>query len=532
MKDGSTASLEAPASNAWRTATGLWLALVLTLLWVYREGYASLVELWSKSETYTHGFVVPLISLWLAWRVRGRLKGLVPSPSGLALLGMLLVALVWLLGDLVAVNALVHPALVALVVLSFVAVFGTSIARQLMFPLGFLFFAVPMGDFMLPWLMDRTADFTVLALRLTGIPVYREGLQFVIPSGTWSVVEACSGIRYLIASLMVGCLFAYLSYSSLRKRWLFMLVALLVPLLANWMRAYIIVMIGHLSGNELATGVDHLIYGWVFFGAVILAMLFIGARWADPVDADQTDAAVVVGKTPVKTSVRALSWTAAFSAAVLVAPQVLLQGLQSSINPASPVLARVAAAEPWQPTTSHASDWVPAFQNPSDESRHSFAAAAGPTVDLGISYYRQQGRDRKLVSSSNALVRSDDERWAQVQRGVHSVVMDGQPLVVQTAVLRDRSSSLTSNAVRLRVWRFYWVDNRFIVSDVQAKLLGALQLLQGEGDDAAILVLSTPLDDRLPEVQRVSAADELLTGFLQAQSAPLQSALLTTQQGR
>jgi hypothetical protein len=76
------------------------------------------------------------------------------------------------------------------------------------------------------------------------------------------------------------------------------------------------------------------------------------------------------------------------------------------------------------------------------------------------------------------------------------------------------------------------VDNRLIASDVQAKLLGALQLLQGEGDDAAILVLSTPLDDRLPEVQRMSAADELLTGFLQAQSAPLQSALLTTQQGR
>ncbi len=532
MKDRSTASLEAPISNAWRTATGLWLILLVTLLWVYREGFASLVELWSKSETYTHGFVVPLISLWLAWRARGRLKGLAPSPSGLALLVMLLVALVWMLGDLVSINALVHPALVALVILSFVAVFGTSIARALMFPLGFLFFAVPMGDFMLPWLMDRTADFTVLALRLTGIPVYREGLQFVIPSGTWSVVEACSGIRYLIASLMVGCLFAYLSYNSLRKRWLFMLVALLVPLLANWMRAYMIVMIGHLSDNELATGVDHLIYGWVFFGAVILAMLFIGARWADPVDADQTEAAVVVDKRPLKTSVCALWGTAAASAVMLIAPQVLLQGLQGSINPALPVLAHVAAAEPWQPTSPPASDWIPAFQNPSGESRHSFAAAAGFTVDLGISYYRQQGRDRKLVSSSNALVLSDDQRWAQVQSGVHSVPVGGEPLAVQTAILRDRSVSITSSGKRLRVWRFYWVGHRFTSSDVQAKLLGALQLLRGQGDDAAIVVVSTPLDDRLPDQQRVPAADELLTSFLQAQSTPLQSMLRTTQQGR
>ena len=82
------------------------------------------------------------------------------------------------------------------------------------FPLGFLFFAVPIGDFMLPQLMEWTADFTVLALRLSGVPVYREGLQFIIPSGAWSVVEACSGIRYMIASVTVGCLFAYLSYRA------------------------------------------------------------------------------------------------------------------------------------------------------------------------------------------------------------------------------------------------------------------------------------------------------------------------------
>ena len=104
----------------------------------------------------------------------------------------------------------------------------------------------------MPWLMESTADFTVSALVLTGIPVYREGHQFIIPSGAWSVVEACSGVRYLIASLMVGALFAYLNYRSMRRRWLFMGVALVVPIVANWVRAYLIVMIGHLSNNKLA----------------------------------------------------------------------------------------------------------------------------------------------------------------------------------------------------------------------------------------------------------------------------------------
>jgi exosortase len=124
----------------------------------------------------------------------------------------------------------------------------------LIFPLLFLFFAVPVGDFLLPRLMEWTADFTVQALRLTGIPVFREGQNFVIPSGNWSVVEACSGIRYLIASLTVRTLYAYLTYTSLKRRLTFILVSLLVPILANWFRAYMIVMLGHLSGNKLATG--------------------------------------------------------------------------------------------------------------------------------------------------------------------------------------------------------------------------------------------------------------------------------------
>jgi exosortase len=60
------------------------------------------------------------------------------------------------------------------------------------------------------------------------------------------------------------------------------LVSIAVPVVANWLRAYMIVMIGHLSGNTLAVGVDHLIYGWVFFGVVIMMMFMVGARWAEP----------------------------------------------------------------------------------------------------------------------------------------------------------------------------------------------------------------------------------------------------------
>ena len=131
--------------------------------------------------------------------------------------------------------------------------------------------------------MEHTADFTVAALRLTGIPVYREGQFFTIPTGSWSVVEACSGLRYLIASVTVGVLYAYLTYRSPARRAAFVAASIVVPIVANWVRAYMIVMIGHLSGMKYAVGVDHLIYGWVFFGIVMLLLFWIGSFWREDV---------------------------------------------------------------------------------------------------------------------------------------------------------------------------------------------------------------------------------------------------------
>jgi exosortase A len=270
------------ARRPWPRALGALALLLAALLWLYRDTALGMVGIWLRSETFTHAFTVPPISLWLIWRRRAQLARLTPRPVPWLLLPMALVALAWLAGQLVVVNAITQFALVTLLVLSVPAVLGWQVADAIRFPLLFLYFAVPFGEFLMPLLMDWTADFTVWALQRTGIPVLREGLQFTIPSGQWSVEAACSGIRYLMASLMVGVLFAYLNYRSMLRRWVFVGVSILVPIVANWVRAYLIVLLGHLSGNELATGADHLVYGWLFFGLVIVLLLALGAMWSQP----------------------------------------------------------------------------------------------------------------------------------------------------------------------------------------------------------------------------------------------------------
>ncbi|OYV01772.1 MAG: exosortase A, partial [Burkholderiales bacterium PBB5] len=200
-------TMQAPTlSPGWKRALLALVALWLVTGWQYRDTVLAMTTIWDTRETFTHAWVVPPIAF--------------------------------------------------LFVLAVPTLLGWPVARVLAFPLGFIFFCVPVGEFLSPTLMTWTANFTVVALRASGIPVYQEGLQFVIPSGRWSVIEACSGIRYLIASIMVGTLFAYLNYNSLRRRFIFVGISIVVPLVANWLRAYMIVMLGHLSGNQLAVGAD------------------------------------------------------------------------------------------------------------------------------------------------------------------------------------------------------------------------------------------------------------------------------------
>jgi exosortase A len=487
----------APLPSAWRT-TGVAIAVALVaVLLLYRDTALAIVAIWERSGTFAHGYAVLPIALWLVWRKRADLLRAVPAPSAVWLLPLAAAGLLWLLGELAIVNAATHLALAALLVSSVAALLGTAAARVVLFPLAFVFFAVPIGEFMMPQMIVWTADFTVWALRLSGIPVFRDGEQLVIPSGQWSVVEACSGIRYLIASVMVGALFAYLNYRSLRRRLLFMGVAIAVPIVANWVRAYLIVMTGHLSDNRLAVGVDHLVYGWVFFGVVVGIMFAIGMRWAEPeeaaADAATARAAPAGDAVPARRGV----WPAlALVIALVATPSFVLRTLDAGLSTAPPALPTAfAPGGDWAEAQAPFGDWKPAFRGAAADRRFAFARAGAPPVGLYIGYWRHQGADDKLVSSENTIAGSEDERWRRTSQGDLRVETQGGATRLRAETWRGSVFADASLAPRLRTAQVYWINGTVTASAWQAKLWGGLHKLRGRGDDAAVLVFYTPVVD-------------------------------------
>jgi exosortase A len=512
--------LSVAVAQQWRHALPGLVLLVAWILYLYRDTAVGIVSIWSRSETFTHGFLVPPIVLWLIWRKREAMAAQSPRP----MLGIFVLAagtsFLWLMGDLVAINAVTQLALVTLLVLAVPAVLGWPVARLIAFPLGFLFFAVPVGEFLMPQLMEWTANFTVMALRLSGVPVYRDGLQFVIPSGNWSVVEACSGVRYLIASLTVGTLFAYLNYQSTQRRVLFVIVSILVPIVANWLRAYMIVMLGHYSGNTIAVGVDHLIYGWVFFGVVIMLMFVIGARWAEPDSLVNINVDQIGLEKPPFSATRLWLPTAGF-AALLVLPHIALWAIDRSegSRPVSMVAPNELSAG-WVAVDNGAEVFKPSFQNPSAEINRRYVND-GRTVGMYLGYYRNQDYDRKLVTSSNVLVVSSDQKWAQVDSGRQVITLGAQSVTVRTAALRGAALGDHTNVDRLVAWQTYWINGTLTSSDYLAKVYGALYRLIGRGDDSAAIIVYTTKE-------QAGGEDALLKSFLSANYAAINELLQKT----
>jgi len=362
---------------------------------------------------------------------------------------------------------------------------GAAFVRAAFFPLMFLFFAVPMGEFLIQPLMGVTADFTVSMLQATGIPVYREGTFFSIPSGDWSVVEGCSGLRYLIASVTLGVLYAYLTYRSWKRRLLFSIAAMIVPVFANSGRAFMIEMIAHLSDMKLALGVDHYIYGWVFFGIVMMLLFWIGSFWRedDQVETVSPQPVVLAETRGAGMASRSILPAALLALGVAGLWPMYAHWIESRPLPDMPAL-QVEAAGGWQPGEAFTT-WVPHWIGADRQLRRSYTQA-GHDVMLELNYYVTQRQGAELINSQNYMIKQKDPAWSNVGETIVTVRIDGIARQVRQAKMRG------SNGQRLLVWQWNLIDQRSVVNDYLAKLILAFDRVRLVRDDGLSVLIATP----------------------------------------
>jgi exosortase A len=477
------------------------LLLVLALAtWSYLPTFRSIVEKWNSDASFSHGFLILPISLWLAWRVRAELARTAFVPSALGIAATLACVLAWVVARGTGVLVVEQFAAVALVPALVLAVLGWRATRVLLVPLAFLFFMVPFGRALVPFLMQATAQAATLLLQWTGVPVLRSYMYITIPYGQFEVARACSGLNYFVTSLVLGILYGILFYRGWRKRLLCVAAFVVFPVVLNILRVYVIVLVSYLTEFRFGPGTEHIVFGRVFFLLVVLMMFWIGRRWQDPA------APAPAHGTRLESAAWPRWWPVPVACAVALAgPPVAADSAADALavkENAGRLVAFPRAADGWAGPAG-AGLWRPHYQGGLVERQAQYRDASGVPVDVFVAVYGLgTTAGAEMISYDNVV--SLDEHGSLAESARRSVALaDGRTLVVREVVVRDFGGE------RL-VWHWYVIGGRQTPNPYVVKALEALAFVTRSADYERVVTVSTPLDD---------GARARLEAFLVAQGA-------------
>jgi len=435
------------------------IAIVLLLYW---PACYSLGVLWTdtRGDTYTSGFLIAAISLWLLWRNRAQLAGGArPLTSAWRIVGVLFLAgtaLVWQF----ALRAGIQVAYLTLLPLALwiciTLLFGWRVARATAFPIGFLIFALPVWDYLIPMLQWTTIHVVRVALRATGVPSFFAGELVQIPAGVFEIQGGCSGLHYLIVGLAVAVLLGELRHDSWRTRLHWILVGGALAVLSNWLRVYTIILAGHLSHMQsYLVRVSHYSYGWVvFLGTLVLFFAYVHFHARAPRVPRSAAAAgpVAVAAPAGETS---FGWSVLVMA-VAALPAILNLVIAARLpeQGATKVLVVPENLHGWKVAVGLDSQWQPVQLNADRDLRLRFSRGAEVVEMFGALYVEQRQR-RKLGGRAN------------YPPGFGADVVDEGH--AEAAGLGFATQLVEHDGMRASLWRAYQVGDRWFVSATRAQ---------------------------------------------------------------
>jgi EpsI family protein len=349
-------------------------------------------------------------------------------------------------------------------------------------------------------MQDFATRFTDIGLTLLGVPHYTEGTLIELTTGRFEIAEACAGLRFMIATVTLGVLFAHLSYQKWYKISLFLVACIAVPLIGNGLRCIAIIMLAYYTNNEVAVGADHLVYGWVFNVAILLVLFFLGNRFRDLPSPS---------KTFENRELRPFSRLAVLVVAALTAVAIYLGPAYANWRDALPVTINEGALTDlfqsrWLPAAEQTQKWKPIYPTSDQE----ILARLIPTsenpapVDLAIEYYGRMREGQSLIATTNRFWDPDVWRLFETRRM-------SAPIGAKTIQVSERV--LWSTSERRLLWSVYWMDGIFTTSATRIKLLQLKTAFVGN-PAGALVALSTPIDGPVEDARvRLKEAISLIS---------------------
>jgi exosortase A len=498
--------------DSWKIHLAVLGALLLALGVAFFPDIRAAAIVWFEYPAYSHCFLIIPICAWLIWERRDALLSDTPAPMPQALPAAIPFVLLWFVGRFASITEFRQFALIGIAEILILAVLGWHIFRKIAFACLYLVFLVPTGQYLIPPLQDITAKFVQVGLDLAGVTYYQDGLIFELVHGRYEIAEACAGLRFLVATVALGALFAHLMYRRWSKIIIFMIACLVFPVIGNGIRALLTVIVANYTNNQVAAGFDHIVYGWAFAVMIIFVLMYVGARYRDP----EADLPLPPGHIrPVQvapllgTALGGLLLLAAGPAAAWVSDHQPSHASQEKLD-------AIATVPGWEKTMP-LNQWGISF---TPGAARTTASLIRPTdsapVEMDIGYYVRDRGTASLMAARNHPWNGD--LWHPVEDGAVETPAKGRTIGFQ-------ETQLTAYNNKRLVWSVYWVDGRFTTSSLLVRLL---ELRSGvTHGHSAIVAFSTPItstteDARARLAALTAALPDLSDGLSKAGEPPAQ----------
>ena len=461
-------------------------------LWLSVPIIASLNPTW-QTDYYSHGQAVLVLTglLFVLELRRAPSAPLMPSWTGFAWLVLLvLIAMASYASTTILIAQLALP---LLWITTIWALAGARTARRFALPLGYLYVAVPIWDF----LIEPSRRLTVLVLsswiRAARWPAFIEGDLIHVPAGTFEVKEGCSGLKFILVAFALASLASLLQRLRWKPAAVLIISALILALFGNWLRIFITVA-GGLSPENLVSSMineHHLLFGWgVFVVAIIVPLFYLNqVLQSRSLTASAIDATVDL-RPPRATSQR----NVAIPVSVVLALAIWLTHRVNEVAAEAPltVAFRTPEIAGWERTA----DWqddarLPVFVGASAEGAAWYVNGA---VRIGAyaAHYASQRQERELVFESNRP--AGQSGVVVARRSATTTTASGIAIPFQELEVSDSADE------RRLVWVALRVAGTPAANDFVAKVLQVGGVIRGRSD-AQALVLTARCDGGCAEAR-------------------------------
>jgi EpsI family protein len=451
--------------------------------------------------------------LYLIWAERKKFSAQKAQPNFIALLFLVLTCGLWFVSQITNTVMISQIAIVLIIIMFNWAVLGTSVVKKALFPLCFLFLAVQIWNPIESILQFTTVKVVTTLLLIFDVPTFVQGPYISVPAGEFYVEEVCAGLRYILAALAISSLFAHLYFRLFKTKTLFVAIAVLLALAANWIRVFTVIYAGQISNMTHPIVHSHVTYGWIVYSLSLIPLFFIGSKFQKlEKKAKDSTTEKMKGTDNTRVSYKNFNYVLSITITMLVMPVAGMALLNSTgTQKCGNCLSLPANINSWK-KESMTSDWRPLYKGADVELLSNYEKD-GVNILLYIAQYQQQSQGKELINELNGVY--DRDKWLHVGTKTKTITIskdDGEPLTLRETIVRNGSGKMKL------VWYWYYVGGVVTSNPIKAKLLQvwdviferngssviALAADYGEPKAEAEKTLKLFIEDLLPDIYRDS----------------------------